>query len=97
MEAAERVTVEKVEELPRKRMAVRRSRGGGGGGTRAVAAWGRRCRGDEGEVSVAGARCGGGRRGGSGGGTEACGLIFSLNWIRLGLLWGVHMPLRNFA
>ena len=32
MEAAERVTMEKVEELQRKRMAARRSGGGGSGG-----------------------------------------------------------------
>ena len=51
-------------------MAARRS--GGGGGTRVATAtvWGRRRRGDDGEVSVAGAWSGSGRRGG---GIEACG------------------------
>ena len=55
-------------EMVAEEMAARRS--GGGGGTRGTvaAAWGRRCRGDDGEVSVAGKKSGGGRRGGGDGG-----------------------------
>ena len=60
-------------EMEVEEMAARRSGGGGGTRVTAAAAWGWQCRGDNGEVSMAGARSGGGRRGGGGGGTEACG------------------------